>query len=437
MRVFWQPHRTLSCRRLVTTTFAISLLAWLLASPASADGPTPTPSACALPSVSAPCTLASSTPTPGPGLTTAQTPAPLPTPAAPTSASTPPAASSTPMPSPTPDPAEARARDAALLANARSLAQIIDAQARVALDELTALNEQVDQIGLDLNGVNTEIAALQERSAERRRLHERLTRDAFRLAALSATPAPAAISQAQRDALDELLSLEAGLAADQAKLSDRAAVLARLSESVAAKQAQLARLRDRARTLTVAAVRSDTDARAAQGAVLPALAQDAAAAPTSLAQLVASALVQEGAPAGAWSLPVRGPVTQPFGPSALALEPARAHRGVFYEHFHDGVDIAAPLGAPVVAAADGQVTFVGHLPDGAMIVLVAHAGGFVSEYAHLDDTFVLPPVRAGQPIKAGQVVGFVGLTGLTTGPHLHFALIHNGEVVDPLTLIGS
>src|SRR2546422_153632 len=254
------------------------------------------------------------------------------------------------MPSPTPDPAEARARDAALLANARSLAQIIDAQARVALDELTALNEQVDQIGLDLNGVNTEIAALQERSAERRRLHERLTRDAVRLAALSATPAPAAISQAQRDALDELLSLEAGLAADQAKLSDRAAGLARLSEAAAAKQAQPARLRGRGRTLPVPAARSDTDPR---------------------------------------------------------------------------------------APADGQVTFVGHLPDGAMIVLVAHAGGFVSEYAHLDDTFVLPPVRAGQQLKAGQVVGFVGLTGITTGPHLHFALIHNGEVVDPLTLIGS
>jgi len=111
--------------------------------------------------------------------------------------------------------------------------------------------------------------------------------------------------------------------------------------------------------------------------------------------------------------------------------------GAYFEHFHDAIDIAAPLGSPVVAAADGQVTFVGHLPDGAMIVLIAHAGGFVSEYAHLDDAFVMPPVRAGQMVKAGQVIGFVGLTGITTGPHLHFALIHNGEAVDPLTLIGS
>jgi murein DD-endopeptidase MepM/ murein hydrolase activator NlpD len=352
------------------------------------------------------------------------------------SASATPIPSATPSPTSTIDPAEARARDASLLANARSLVQIIDAQARVAQDELAALNEQVDRIGLDLDGVNTEIAALQARSAERGRLHERLARDAFRLAALSATPAPAAISQAQRDALDELRSLEAGLAAAQVTLTDRAAVLARLTDSVAAKQAQLARLRDRARLLAAAAAKSDSEARAAQVEVLQALARDAAAAQTSLAQLVASAMVQDGAAASAWSLPLRGPITQPFGPSALALEPARAYRGAFYEHFHDAIDIAAPLGAPVVAAADGQVTFVGHLPDGAMIVLIAHPGGFVSEYAHLDDTFVLPPVRAGQPIKAGQVVGFVGLTGITTGPHLHFALIHNGEAVDPLTLLG-
>jgi murein DD-endopeptidase MepM/ murein hydrolase activator NlpD len=345
--------------------------------------------------------------------------------------------SATPSPSPTTDPAEARARDAALLANATSLAQIIDAQARVAQDELAALGDQVTQVREDLDEVNADIAALQAKSARRGSLHESLARDAFRLAALSASPIPAAINEAQRDALDELRLLEASLAAAQTKLTDRVAVLSQLTESVGAKQSQLARLRDRARVLAAAAAGSDSDGRAAQVAVLQALAQDAAVAQTSLAQLVAAAMVRDGTTTSSWSLPLRGPVTQAFGPTALALEPARSYRGAYYEHFHDAIDIAAPLGSPVVAAADGQVTFVGHLPDSAMIVLIAHAGGFVSEYAHLDDTFVLPPVKAGQTVKAGQVIGFVGLTGITTGPHLHFALMRNGEAVDPLTLVGQ
>src|SRR2546423_1590784 len=320
MRVFGQPDHTVFGGPVLTMTFAIGLLAWLLASPASADGSSPPPSGSPTP-----------TPTPPPGLTTWQTAAPIPTPAPKSAAPATPIPSTSPSPSPSIDPAEARARAAALLANATSLAQIIDAQARGARDELAALDEQVTQ-------------------------------------------------------------------------------------------AQLGRLRDRARVLAAAGARSDSEARAAQVAVLQALAQDAAAAQTSLAQLVASAMVRDGEATTAWSFPLRGPITQAFGPTALALEPARMYRGAYFEHFHDAIDIAAPLGSPVVAVADGQVTFVGHLPDGAMIVLIAHPGGFVSEYAHLDDTFVLPSVRAGQMVKAGQVIGFVGLTGITTGPHLHFAL---------------
>jgi murein DD-endopeptidase MepM/ murein hydrolase activator NlpD len=121
----------------------------------------------------------------------------------------------------------------------------------------------------------------------------------------------------------------------------------------------------------------------------------------------------------------------------LAIEPALAYRGRFFSHFHDAIDIAAPLGAPVTAAADGQVTFVGHLPDGAEVVLIAHGGGFVSIYAHLDDTFARPPVRAGQTVTRGQLIGFVGLTGISTGAHLHFGVRMNGEPVDPLTVITS
>ena len=79
----------------------------------------------------------------------------------------------------------------------------------------------------------------------------------------------------------------------------------------------------------------------------------------------------------------------------------------------------------------------GHLSDGAMVVLIAHPGGLVSVYAHLDDTFARPPVRIGDPVIAGEVIGFVGLTGITTGPHLHFAVLSGGQPIDPLSLLAS
>ena len=197
------------------------------------------------------------------------------------------------------------------------------------------------------------------------------------------------------------------------------------------------RLRDRARTIAAAAANGEGDKRAAEVAVLEALARDAAAAQTSLAQLVATAMSSDGAAPSTWSLPVRGAITQPFGPTTFPLEPARTFHGVYYAHFHDAVDIAALLGQPVLAAADGRVTFVGHLPDGAMVVLIAHPGGLVSVYAHLDDTFARPPVRIGDAVIGGQLIGFVGLTGITTGPHLHFAVLSGGQPIDPLSLLAS
>jgi murein DD-endopeptidase MepM/ murein hydrolase activator NlpD len=313
---------------------------------------------------------------------------------------------------------------------------VIEAQARVAQDELAGLDPQIAQVAKDLDVVNADIAALQARSDARRTLHDRLEREAFRLAALPSDKLPADLSAAQREALDDLLSLQSGLLAAQTKLTERADLLATLKGSVGAKQAQLARLRDRARSLAAAAAAGDTQAKAAQVAVLTALAQDATNAQTALAQLVASAMVHDGE-SGAWSLPVRGVVTQPFGPTSFELEPPATYGGVAYAHFHAAIDIAASLGTPVTAAGDGMVAYVGHLPDGAMIVLLAHPGGYVSEYAHLDDTFALPPVKMGQVVKAGQVIGFIGLTGITTGAHLHFAVLKNGAPIDPLSLLST
>lgn len=138
---------------------------------------------------------------------------------------------------------------------------------------------------------------------------------------------------------------------------------------------------------------------------------------------------------GAWMAPVLGELTQGFGQTTYWGEPSRVYGGVYYAHFHEGLDIATAMYSPVAAAAPGRVVWVGHLPDGAMVVIIAHIGGLVSLYAHLDDRIAPPRVAAGDQVQEGQIIGAIGMTGMTTGPHVHFVVWRNGELIDPLTLV--
>ena len=118
-------------------------------------------------------------------------------------------------------------------------------------------------------------------------------------------------------------------------------------------------------------------------------------------------------------------VTQPFGPSDLLLEPPLGP----YAHFHTGVDIAAPFGTTVMAAADGVVVAVGHTRIGyGNYVVVAHGGGIMTLYGHLLET----NVDVGNTVVRGQRIGLEGSTGWSTGPHVHFELRVNDAVVDPM-----
>lgn len=137
----------------------------------------------------------------------------------------------------------------------------------------------------------------------------------------------------------------------------------------------------------------------------------------------------------AWRMPTEGEITQDFGPTDLWVEPARSYDGVSYAHFHEGIDIAGAWAAPVFAPARARVVFVGRMSDGAEIVVLAHDGGVVTMYAHLNASDSPPPVQAGDEVAAGQRIGTVGLTGVTTGAHLHWAAWRDGQLVDPLSLL--
>ena len=114
---------------------------------------------------------------------------------------------------------------------------MIEAQARVAQDELAGLDPQIAQVATDLDAVNADIAALQAKYDARRALRDRLERDALRLAALPSAAIPADLSDAQREALDDLRTLQSGLLAAQTKLAERADLLNTLKGSVGAKRA--------------------------------------------------------------------------------------------------------------------------------------------------------------------------------------------------------
>jgi len=99
---------------------------------------------------------------------------------------------------------------------------------------------------------------------------------------------------------------------------------------------------------------------------------------------------------------------------------------------HNGVDFAAPMGTPIKAAGDGKVTFVGKKGGYGNVIILQHGGQYQTLYAHLKS--FKRNLSMGDKIKQGQIIGYVGMTGLATGPHLHYEFRINGEHRDPLTV---
>ena len=100
---------------------------------------------------------------------------------------------------------------------------------------------------------------------------------------------------------------------------------------------------------------------------------------------------------------------------------------------HNGVDYAAPRGTPVRATADGVVAGAGDRGGFGNMVEVRHPNGFTTRYAHL--ARIEGGIRAGRPVRQGERIGYVGMTGLATGPHLHYEVRRAGRPVDPNGLV--
>lgn len=121
-------------------------------------------------------------------------------------------------------------------------------------------------------------------------------------------------------------------------------------------------------------------------------------------------------------MPVVGRISSNFG--------ARRHPILGYTRMHGGVDFAAPQGAPIYAVGDAVVSFAGWGGGHGNHVKLDHGGGFGTGYSHMSRIAVSPGAR----VRAGQIIGYVGSTGLSTGPHLHYELYRNGVKVNPLSV---
>ncbi|WAT19343.1 M23 family metallopeptidase [Aurantiacibacter sp. MUD11] len=120
--------------------------------------------------------------------------------------------------------------------------------------------------------------------------------------------------------------------------------------------------------------------------------------------------------------PVPGRITSRYG--------MRRHPILGYRRMHSGLDFRAGHGTPIYAATDGTVNFAGRNGGYGNFVRIRHSGGLATGYAHMSRI----AVRNGEQVRRGQVIGYVGSTGLSTGPHLHYEMYRNGQKIDPASV---
>lgn len=197
------------------------------------------------------------------------------------------------------------------------------------------------------------------------------------------------------------MQLQADRQAVDAIHDQRAAVLAEKRAIVAEKRSLLADVRGKQRHWERLEQRYENEVRS----LLAAASQSSGPLPTGGGQLL-------------W--PAAGPISSAFG--------YRTHPIFGDTRFHAGIDIAAPYGAPVIAADRGTVVFAGVMSGYGNAIVVDHGGGLATAYNHLSSFLV----ATGSSVSRGLQIGAVGCSGYCTGPHLHFEVRVNGNPVDPM-----
>jgi murein DD-endopeptidase MepM/ murein hydrolase activator NlpD len=276
----------------------------------------------------------------------------------------------------------------------------MSAQDQQLADEIRGLREQLQTKQETLREGRAELADAREAAQEQQSLLE------DRQAELDATS-------------KELARLQA--AADQKRREQEAALNAAL-EAKGNVEAQIAANEKAAKQTDALVARLQAEAAARQKAIEEAKRRAAEEARKKAQQTSARGF--------RW--PEAGPrVTQEWGPTSFVLEPGYTYNGTYYPHFHTGLDMASGCGAPILAAGTGVVAASGQPSwpfDTAYGVIIDHGAGVMTLYWHMQPQVIVHP---GQAVMIGQVIGYEGSTGNSTGCHVHFGVNANGVWQNP------
>jgi murein DD-endopeptidase MepM/ murein hydrolase activator NlpD len=214
-----------------------------------------------------------------------------------------------------------------------------------------------------------------------------------------------------KDKKSATLSVQQSIMELQKKQNEQKASLEKLVTEAESKKTEISGILDEKKSLL-------SDAKADKNALIAMEAQ--LTAKENEIQRILESLRYGSAPNGRLQWPTAGKLTSGFG--------YRNHPIFGGSRLHSGIDLAAPIGTPIVAADGGEVLQASYSSGYGYSILIYHGGGFATFYAHMSGF----AVGQGQMVKRGQVIGYVGTTGWTTGPHLHFEVRINGVAQNPL-----